>query len=191
MNAAVDDWAETSLGGKYLPRSPALTNIKLSDITRSLTKICRFNGHCRSFYSVGSHSIAVGDYVRTQTESKDTIMAAYLHDASEAYIGDMISPQKKDFPEFKELESKWEAAIFSAFWVDMRLIDHVLIKQADLMALKSETYNLMPSQGKTWRLAKIELPDVEVFRPAGVDNLTDGRYNLYDRIKEHNLGANQ
>lgn len=65
-------------------------DIRLKDIAYSLSKICRFNGHTSRFYSVAEHSI----YTRYYSDD-EFALTALLHDAHEAYCGDICSPFKK------------------------------------------------------------------------------------------------
>lgn len=76
-------------------------DICIEDIAHSLSMLCRFNGHCKSFYSVARHSVYVSKLV-----SPENAMCALLHDASEAYFGDIITPVKNFFPQIREYEDK-------------------------------------------------------------------------------------
>lgn len=85
--------------------------IHIEDIARALSNICRFNGHLEEgiFYSVAQHSCIVAQIVSRQLidmfgpqthEEPDTIkiiQAALLHDATEAYMADLVSPIKKGY----------------------------------------------------------------------------------------------
>jgi len=69
-------------------------SIKLADIAHSLSNLCRFNGHCRRFYSVAQHSVLVARVVRFLDGGMVAQRWALLHDAHEAYVGDVIRPIK-------------------------------------------------------------------------------------------------
>lgn len=75
---------------------PKPDTICLEDIARGLAMQCRFNGHIRRFYSVAEHSWRVTQHVASNPETRDTnvVRAAFLHDAAEAYVGDLIGPMK-------------------------------------------------------------------------------------------------
>jgi hypothetical protein len=64
-------------------------DIDIRDIAHALSNMCRFNGHCRQFYSVAEHSVRVAEMV-----PDEQILAALLHDRAEAYLPDMTRPVK-------------------------------------------------------------------------------------------------
>lgn len=81
-------WIITYTGRQFWPLDPRPEDVCLEDIAHALSNLCRFNGHCRSFYSVAQHSVLV---------SENCVFAfrGLLHDAAEAYLGDMSRPMKR------------------------------------------------------------------------------------------------
>ena len=73
--------------------------ITLPDVAHALGQINRFNGHCRRPYSVAEHSLLVLDIIEHLFAPANVHcrLAALLHDAHEAYVGDMSSPVKHLF----------------------------------------------------------------------------------------------
>jgi 5'-deoxynucleotidase YfbR-like HD superfamily hydrolase len=109
----------------------------------SLAYQCRFNGQTREFYSVAQHSLIVASLVPT-----DLRLAALLHDAAEAYLGDMVKPLKVLLPAFAAIEDAVTAIIADTFKVDFS--DYAPIKRADLIALATEKRDLMPHSTERW-----------------------------------------
>src|SRR3990167_2002595 len=66
--------------------------IIIEDIAHGLANNCRWNGHTKKFWSVAQHCCMMYDFV-----SKESKLTALLHDAEEAYWGDMIKPLKNVF----------------------------------------------------------------------------------------------
>ena len=66
-----------------------LADIDIRDIAHHLALINRFNGATRVPYSVAQHSIHVAQYVPAEFR-----LWGLLHDAAEAYVGDIIAPMK-------------------------------------------------------------------------------------------------
>ena len=85
-------------------------SICIEDIAHALSHVNRFAGHLEKPYSVAQHSFHVANNV-----SKEFKLAALLHDASEAYIGDMPSPFKKLMPDYKKIEDQIMTAISLKF----------------------------------------------------------------------------
>jgi hypothetical protein len=75
--------------------------------------------------------------------------SALLHDAAEAYLGDMVKPLKNLFPEFSLIEARVMEIIGHRFGLDLTHLDPA-IKQADLIALATEKRDLMPHSVETW-----------------------------------------
>jgi uncharacterized protein len=85
----VEPWMETLSGSRYEYARPDPAVINIKDIARSLTYLCRYNGHCNRFYSVAEHCIHMANVA-----PPDLKLLALLHDAHEAYCGDIPSPMK-------------------------------------------------------------------------------------------------
>lgn len=87
---------------------PRPEDVRINDIAHALSHICRWGGHCREFYSVAEHSLILSYHVSHP-------LWGLLHDATEAYVGDMARPFKAMMPAFSEVEALWEAAVREAF----------------------------------------------------------------------------
>lgn len=91
---------------------PDLAAIDVRDIARSLASQARYLGHTKAPYSVAQHSVIVSHLC-----APDDALAGLLHDASEAYLGDLIGPIKTlpMMAGFRALEAIWQGAIYQAF----------------------------------------------------------------------------
>ena len=89
------NWMHTSLGSRMYPEAPVHKNIAISDIANGLALICRYGGQgdVYKFYSVAEHSVLMAQYALKDVGSF-AAMYVLLHDASEAYLGDLVPAVK-------------------------------------------------------------------------------------------------
>ena len=109
---------QTLSGRRVNPLDAAPEDIDPADIARALANTCRFGGHSRAFYSVAQHSAIVADLLEQAGATPDELMAALLHDAAEAYLGDLPHPIKHRSElgaHFKQAEKRLEAVIERRF----------------------------------------------------------------------------
>ena len=85
----------TASGKQFDLANPHPDQLDIYDIARSLSHMCRFNGHLPSFYSIAEHSIRVSNWLEARGESSLVVLTGLLHDAAEAYIGDLVRPLKQ------------------------------------------------------------------------------------------------
>lgn len=106
----------TTFTGKHFnPINPSLEDIDMKDIAHSLSLICRASGHVKYFYSVAQHSIACYIEAKTRGYSERIQLGCLLHDASEAYLSDIIRPIKPKLSEYLVIEDKLQEIIWNKF----------------------------------------------------------------------------
>jgi uncharacterized protein len=133
----------TASGSYFDFLSPDSDTIVIEDIAIALSRINRFTGHTRVPYSVAQHS-----YIVSLVVPLEYALQGLLHDASEAYLGDVSTPLKQLVPEYKVIERRVEEAIMRKFGLPFPL--HPSIKQADLRMLVTEKRDLMPRPVHRW-----------------------------------------
>src|SRR6266702_8144744 len=95
----------TTYTGRHIDLlSPEFADIHIDDIAASLAKTTRFNGHTLRPYTVAEHSLLGVEYSLPQHK-----LEFLLHDATEAYLGDVVGPLKGTdmFAEYRNLEAYW------------------------------------------------------------------------------------
>jgi uncharacterized protein len=118
----VYDGVFNSVSGKVIDlREPKPEMIDINDIAIALGNVCRFGGHTSTFYSVAQHCTTMVGIVPPELKK-----VALLHDASEAYLGDVIKPLKVLLGDaYGELEYKFNRAIFDRFCVPFALLERI------------------------------------------------------------------
>lgn len=139
--------------------------IDIRDIAASLSKLCRYNGHTREFYSVAEHCVILAEYAR-RNYSADAAMHMLLHDAAEAYIGDYPLPMKRLFTMLEVMEFRVDELIAFKFGLQHPFPDYV--KDLDRRVVIDEKRVLYPDSRWTW---PSELDGLE---PLGVEDRIAG-----------------
>ena len=149
------------------PRSDQFT---IGDIAHALSHICRFAGHTRKFYSVAQHCYLASQYV-----SPKYAMHALLHDAAEAFIGDISTPLKQLLPDYKVIEKRVEAAIFKKFGIEELPQE---VHEVDRRLLITEQRDLMPTSNPVWTFEERPYNTVIIpLKPKKAYSLFLDRYN--------------
>lgn len=138
---------KTYMGKRLDLNNPTAEMIDPIDIAHALSQICRFGGHTLDFYSVAEHCILVAALA-----PKELKLEALMHDAAEAYIGDVIKPLKNILGEtYARIERSFMTAITERFNLSTDKLDD--IKPYDMQALELENDAFRLGN----RYAKIEL----------------------------------
>jgi hypothetical protein len=140
---------------------PAAATIKLRDIASGLAKTCRFGGQTTHFYSVAQHSVLVAHLAPPYLRAH-----ALLHDASEAYLGDVIKPLKVIIGRaYSELEETFMCVIRTKYALLRNEMEQ--LKPFDKLACQLEHEAFQKGDimgwGEFWK--KNELGDVNVWSP--------------------------
>lgn len=130
-------------------------HVALEDIAHALAHQCRWGGHTWRFYSIAEHSLLVAALVPPAHRAY-----ALLHDASEAYLGDVVAPLKRSsaLAGYREIEARVQAAIYRAVGLDANAVPET-VHAADLVALQIEGRALFDPAidsawlGPAWRLS--------------------------------------
>jgi hypothetical protein len=138
------DWMQTYTGRAFWPLDPRPEDVEIEDIARSLSMQCRYGGHCKMFYSVAEHCCHICDYC-----PRDAALWGLLHDASEAYLLDVVRPLKRYLTGYAEIEALVMASIEKRF----ELGDPpAIVKRLDNAILVNERDALMAAPPFDWHL---------------------------------------
>lgn len=131
--------------------NPTPDMVCIEDIAHALANICRYAGHVREFYSVAQHCVLMA-----KADLPGGSLQRLLHDAGEAYVGDIASPWKQllcvKVPSTRTVneyyaparywEQKIQIIIGKALEVD--LTHSTEVKEADNRMYFTEIRDLMP-----------------------------------------------
>ena len=118
--------------------NPSPDDVHIVDIATALSRECRYAGHASHFFSVAQHSVLCSRIVLPELA-----IEALLHDAAEAYIKDIPTPLKRQLPDYKEIEARFDWAIRVHFGLPE--IPSPAVKEADNILLVTEVRDLFPA----------------------------------------------
>lgn len=169
------DWFQTYSGVKFFVQDPHLDDFRLVDVAHALSNMCRFGGHCRSFYSVSEHSLLVSYLLPPKLR-----LCGLMHDGVEGYLADLQRPVKNlpEFKVFKDVELTLEKVLAERFGLPFPFPPEV--KWADNVALALEIKQLMNvAEESDWNLwLSVDTPSWRVrnFDPVEGKKLFLARY---------------
>lgn len=157
-------WIVTYTGREVDLVEPRPDQICLDDIAHSLSHTCRFAGHTKRFYSVAEHSLHVARLCPT--------LPALLHDAAEAYIGDVTRPLKHLLGErIAHIERRMQIAIACRFGFAAHELWSDEVKAADDILLWTEKRDVLsPKASRVDWTSPAAKPLGEPLRPMGDPN---------------------
>lgn len=129
------------------PVRPDAALIDIADIAHALSMLCRANGHFKTFYSVGQHSVNCMEEAAARGYSPRLQLACLLHDASEAYLSDVTRPVKEELPGYKLIEAPLQELIWNKFLGEpLTAEEQVQVFEIDDAVLAHEFLNLMEAK---------------------------------------------
>lgn len=151
MSAPTPFSIQTYRGCSFDLLNPHSSQIDTDDLSMALSQLNRFSGHTLYPYSVGQHSLLVAHLLFETNQPNQVILQGLLHDAAEAYVGEIAAPLKKLLPELTVIETGIWAAICERFGLDVQLSPAVRLASA--LADRAEALELLraPAQSDTSR----------------------------------------
>jgi hypothetical protein len=165
------DWMQTYTGKRFTPLDPRPEDVDAVDIAHALSLLCRYNGHVDRFYSVAEHCVHLARWIHWKTGDRNLTRWALLHDAAEAYIGDMIWPLKAHMPDFQDVDAFVTGAIAKRFGLEGAVVIVIPssrgfgkrvkvipdeVKEADTRILLDEKAALLKPSPGAWTVDGLE-----------------------------------
>jgi hypothetical protein len=175
--------------GRDVPlHGPCPADIDLRDIAHHLAQINRFNGAPHVPYSVAQHSVLVAQILQGRRQPPDVVLLGLLHDAHEAYQGDIITPVKQRLfglaeaavSNWDDLTTSFDAAILARFGLAPDASQRREVMLADMTALATEWRDLMPGPCP---VAAAPLPSP--VRPLNWSRAEDRFVDCYNSLSPH------
>ena len=149
MSERAGDWMETVSGRRIWPLDIRHGDVVPEDVAHALGMTCRYGGHTASFYSVAEHCCLLADHAIATTGDARLALDLLIHDAAEAYLGDIPRPLKACLPaEWKKIEKAADEACTRA--LGGRWPWPAAVKDLDHAILLDERAAMMSESGNHW-----------------------------------------
>ena len=189
---------QTFTGKMFDVFDPDPNQIDIFDIAHHLSLMTRFNGACKWFYSIAQHSIncsqRAADYHYPRPSEEKLALALLMHDAAEAYVGDIVRPIKRKITDFSVVENGVMDAINTRF--DLPPVAEIrgykaAIKEVDNRMLVTEKLQLMDPNVR-WAIEDIFEPydlELELWQPRAAEMLFLSHFARYrpDEVNRERL----
>lgn len=161
-------WVTTPSGRKWSLIYPQASDVDIHDIAQNLSLQVRFNGSCGP-YTTAEHSVHCHDEAVRRKLPADWCLMILLHDAHEAYIGDIVTPMTNALgcilvdmgytnddaaakTALNRIRNRSDQAIFLALGVPNNLPGEAYhqLREIDAAAMMTERDALQPNQPEAW-----------------------------------------
>ena len=139
--------------GQFDLVNPSPEQVDFLVIACSLGKLCRFAGHTKGHYSVAEHSFRLAIAVELAGGNEAAQLQALLHDAHEAYTGDITRPMRN------AIESLSLQAIEAIEAIENR-VAFAIFQKADCTAIPFEVVSRLDSELGEYERLLFVTPDV-------------------------------
>lgn len=184
----------------YIHKSVDVNNLTIDDISfydliYSLPHLCRYNGRLPIFFSVAQHCNELTTWLSHHSHTKHLAPYALLHDASEAYIGDLIYPIKQLYPSFFDIEQRITNLFYQKVGLPIQqsILDELDFYDRTICINEMISLNIFDSY-KDYYKDKKPLPDLQdsskslVIYPTSIKN---SRTHFINNLNTHfNLNLN-
>ena len=172
----------TSVNGvRFDIHNPKPEMVLLDDIAHSLSMQCRFIGHINHHYSVAEHSVFVSHRC-----PPDLAIYGLLHDAPEAYCGDISAPLKNLLHQFSDalalIEHRIECAVARKFGLDASKFQ--LVKYWDRQAYFTEERDL---RGNNYASPALPPASDAIASPVGAERAKQLFVSRFWELMDHGL----
>lgn len=146
-------WMNTASGRRFPVLDPTPESFDIVDIAIALGNVARYGGHTRGHYSVAKHSIVVSLAVEHAGGTLDEKRWGLMHDAAEAYYGDVPWPLIAAglVPELRAAEKRGMALMAERFGLSPN--EPQIVKDFDLEALEVESEKVL-TRHPGWTVAR-------------------------------------
>ncbi len=143
-------WLQTYTGVAFDLANPRPEDVRTEDIAHALGRLPRYVGHCRRHYSVAEHCVLIARWLPRGHQ-----MGGLLHDAPEAYVGDMSAPMKQALgPEALKPLRLLEIGVLNAISIHLGVSPtlHLSpeVRDADLRILLDESAMVLGPKPMPW-----------------------------------------
>lgn len=126
------NYVNTLAGYPFPFDDPDSARYTILTVAHALANQCRFNGHTRAYYSVAEHSVEVSYRV-----PPDLALIGLMHDAHEAFVGDIPTPIKRQLSGWDEFEDRIARSVRRRFGLPLELPEEVVAVDHRMFAVEA------------------------------------------------------
>jgi hypothetical protein len=178
-------WMQSFNGNRIDLLEPSADQVDFREIAETLARINRFAGATEFPISVAYHTI-----IATHACPQELVPWVLLHDAHEAWIGDIITPVAQALARvcpdgfesgLRILKHRADVAVHTAAGLPLPTPDQrALIRRADLVALTTERRDFLRPCVHKWHKEIESMPPLpRVFRPRALQACAIDLYELF------------